>query len=594
MNNEIKHYNHNHGKDGRFTFGAGVNTSFSKSHNSTVKDIDGRPVGEEKPVKSKKGLLHESSKIFFDPERYEISNVEGPNDYAGFLQYSSNSPALKKKFPHLTQNKNTTGMIFVRSESANNPTGVLHIKRDKNGENKIDFLWTHGNKKDDTKQLYPYELFDIAHNVYGVKSGNKPGEIPLVPEVSEYVDGITNKKKIHEDYTQSFNAELIKNNTNKNGEFEYGLSARKDKRMNKTNYIQHGRGPNKHHKYIKIENGKYIYPKDLVNKITKIRDKVDAEKAKKNKKDALELIKNKNILNDSKKKLKKIKFKKIEPTRKERIVNIVSTPGRYIKNKNRIRAEKKEKEQYSRLERLGRIGRKQMNALSKGYFGKSMDDEIKEYKKFDKEINKRSREIQKESREFDKQWNEKSDFDKEFERRDKIMQKKMRKSGLLKRRRNYIKHGRGPSKRHKYIKIENGRYIYPENLINKDAVNSIVKRANNESRIRQKNGGYAVPKNPIERRAENITRINQRNGKFTNHKKNNNAVGTIANAARNARRNTVRPNNYGHDRTTNYGRPKMNTASNAAERAFNSMNMSKVRKVKKSKLSEFKKKLKRK
>lgn len=315
--------------------------------------------------------------------------------------------------------------------------------------------------------------------------------------------------------------------------------------MNKTNYIQHGRGPNKRHKYIKIENGKYIYPKDLVNKVTKIRDEVDAKKAKKNKKDALELIKNKNILNDSKKKLKKIKFKKIEPTRKERIVNIVSTPGQYIKNKNRIRAEKKEKEQYSRLERLGRNGRKQMNALTKGYFGKSMDDEIKEHNKFDKEIDKRSREIQKESREFDKRWNEKSDFDKEFERRDKIMQKKMRKSGLLKRRRNYIKHGRGPSKRHKYVKIVNGKYIYPEDLIKK--------------------------------------------GKdfISDRKKTNNAVGTIANAARNARRNTVRPNNYGHDRTTNYGRPKMNTASNAAERAFNSMKMPKVRKVKKSKLKEF-------
>lgn len=439
MNNETKHYNHNHGKDGRFTFGSSGNTISSRPHNSTVKDVDGRPVGEEKPVKGKKGLLHESSKIFFDPERYQISGVEGPNDYAGFLQYSSNSPALKKKFPHLTQNKNTTGMIFARNESANNPTGVLHIKRDKNGENKIDFLWTYGNKKDDVKYLYPYELFDIAHNVYGVKSGNKPGEIPLIPEVSEYIDGITNKKKIHEDYTQSFNTELIKNNTNKNGEFEYGLSARKGKNMNKTNYIQHGRGPNKHHKYIKIENGKYIYPKDLVNKVTKIRDKVD-----------------------------------------------------------------------------------------------------------------------------------------------------------LKRRRNYIKHGRGPSKRHKYIKIENGRYIYPKNLINKDAVKPIVKRANNESRIRQKNGGYAVPKNSIERRAEYIVRINQRNGKFTNRKKNNNAVGTIANAARNARRNAVRPNNYGYDRTTNYGKPKMNTVSNAAERAFNSMKMPKVRKVKKSKLSEFKKKLKKK
>lgn len=127
MNNEIKHYNHNHGKDGRFTFGAGGNTSSSKSHISTVKDIDGRLVGEEKPVKGKKGLLHESSKIFFDPERYQISGVEGPNDYAGFLQYSSNSPALKKKFPHLTQNKNTTGMIFTRSESANNPIRIWAI-----------------------------------------------------------------------------------------------------------------------------------------------------------------------------------------------------------------------------------------------------------------------------------------------------------------------------------------------------------------------------------------------------------------------------------------------------------------------------------
>lgn len=235
-----------------------------------------------------------------------------------------------------------------------------------------------------------------------------------------------------------------------------------------------------------------------------------------------------------------------------------------------------------------------------------------------------------------------------------------------------IRHGRGPSKRHKYVKIINGKYIYPEDLINKGkdfisdtkdaaeikakelilkgkkegrkllrdsgyadysgpeglvkrgkefisdtkdsadinyrkarlktkkagrpivrkiprtiAVSPIVKRANNETRIRQKNGGYPTPKNPIERRAENISKINQRNGKFTNRKRTNNAVGVITNAARNSRRNTVRPNNYGYDRTTNYGRPKMNTASNAAEKAFNSMKMPKVRKVKKSKLKEF-------
>lgn len=44
MNNEIKHYNHNHGKDGRFTFGSGGGSISSfKSHDSNVKDINGRP-----------------------------------------------------------------------------------------------------------------------------------------------------------------------------------------------------------------------------------------------------------------------------------------------------------------------------------------------------------------------------------------------------------------------------------------------------------------------------------------------------------------------------------------------------------------------
>ena len=495
MSDEIKHYNHNHGKDGRFTFGSSGDATSLRPHNSTVKDIDGRPVGKEKPVKGKKGLLHESSKIFFDPERYQISSVEGPNDHAGFLQYSSNSPALKKKFPHLTQNKNTTGMIFTRNESANNPTGVLHIKRDKNGENKIDFLWVHGNKKDDIKQLYPYELFDIAHNVYGVKSGNKPGEIPLAPKVSEYIDGITNKKKIHEDYTESFNTGLVKNNTNKNGEFEYGLSARKDKRMNKTNYIQHGRGPSKRHKYVKIINGKYIYPEDLINK-------------------------GKDFISDTK-------------------------DAAEIKAKELILKGKKE-------------GRKLLR--DSGYADYSGPEGLV-----------------KRGKEFISDTKDSADINY---RKARLKTKKAGRPIVRKIPRTIaeIKSGGKRLKRD----LNRGYSNYKNNrIIKRGAVSPIVKRANNETRIRQKNGGYPTTKNPIERRAENIY------GKFTNRKRTNNAVGVITNAARNSRRNTVRPNNYGYDRTTNYGRPKMNTASNAAEKAFNSMKMPKVRKVKKSKLKEF-------
>ena len=246
-----------------------------------------------------------------------------------------------------------------------------------------------------------------------------------------------------------------------------------------------------------------------------------------------------------------------------------------------------------------------------------------------------------------------------------------------------IKHGRGPNKRHKYIKIINGKYIYPEDLIKKGkkvastvkdelnnakvdskkmikrgraiydnnftesgkkrvakqigtvdkvgreitnhvrrstntpyntqqiykkipknkkqlrrlnkakklgAAGSIIKRADYERKIRQKNGGYAVPKSSLEKRAENISKINQRNGKISKRSKNkygNDAAGKIANAASSARRNTARSNNYGYDRR------KMNTANRAAEKAFNSMKMPKIRKVKKSKLSEFKKKLKK-
>lgn len=267
-------------------------------------------------------------------------------------------------------------------------SGVLHIRRDKNGENKIDFLWTHGNKNDKLKGLYPYELFDIAHNVYGVKSGNKPGEIPLKPKVSQYRDGITGKNAIHEDYTDSFNDKLIKDNTNNKGEFEYGLSARKENNMNKKNYIQHGRGPSKMHKYIKIINGRYIYPASV----------------------------------------------------------------------------------------------------------------------------------------------------------------------------------------------------------------SIRERVDHVQRVNQKNGRYSTSNKKIDKPSETLTiaNLNKMHDKFEKRKKPNNAVGAIANAARKARRNTFRSNNYGYDRTTNYGRPKMNTASNAAERAFNSMPMPKLRKVKKSKLKEYMNKFKKK
>ena len=242
-----------------------------------------------------------------------------------------------------------------------------------------------------------------------------------------------------------------------------------------------------------------------------------------------------------------------------------------------------------------------------------------------------------------------------------------------------IRHGRrGPNKRHKYLKIVNGKYIYPEDLIQKgkdfvsdtkDAAEikakELILKGKKEGRKLLRDSGYAdysgpeglvkrgkefisdakdtadinyrkarlktkkagrpvvrkIPRtiaeiesggkhlkrdinrvyndyknnriikrgavSPIVKRANNESRIRQKNGKFTNRKKTNNAVGTIANAARNARRNTVRPNNYGYDRTTNYGRTKMNTANRAAEKAFNSMPMPKLRKVKKSKLKEF-------
>ena len=501
MNNEIKHYNHNHGKDGRFTSGSGGSISSFKSHSSNVKDIDGRPLGKEEPVKGKKGLLHEAEKIFFDPDRYQVSSVESDNDYAGYLQYSSNSPALKNKFPHLSQNKNTTGMVFTRHENVKDPTAVLHIKRDKNGQNKIDFLWVHGNKKDITKQVYPYELFDIAHNVFGVKSGNKPGEIPYKPELSEYRDVFTNEKKIHEDYTELFNDKLINDNTNSKGEFEYGLSARKDKNMNKKNFIQHGRGPSKRHKYVKIINGKYIYPEDLIKKGKDfISDTKDAAEIK-----AKELI---------------LKGKK---------------EGRKLLRDSGYA-------DYSGPEGLVKRG--------KEFISDAKDTADINYKKARLKTKKAGRPV---VRKIPRTINE-------IESRGRKLKRELVRD---------------------YNNSKNNR------IIKRGAVAPIVKRVDYERRIEQKNGGYNTPKSRLEKHAENIVRINQRNGKVTKRKNANNAVGTIANAARTARRNTVRPNSYGHDRTTNYGKPKMNTASNAAERAFNSMKMPKVRKVKKSKLKEF-------
>lgn len=265
--------------------------------------------------------------------------------------------------------------------------------------------------------------------------------------------------------------------------------------------IKHGRGPNKRHKYVKIVNGRYIYPEDLINKGKDfISDTKDAAEIK-----AKELI---------------LKGKK---------------EGRKLLRDSGYA-------DYSGTDGLIKRG--------KEFVSDAKDSADINYRKARLKTKKAGRPIvRKIPRTID-----------EIESSGRRLKRDISKG---------------------YSNYKNNR------IIKRGAVSPIVKRANNESRIRQKNGGYAVPKNPIERRAESITRINQRNGKFTNRKKTNNAVGTIANAARNARRNTVRSNNYGHDRTTNYGRPKMNTASNAAERAFNSMKMPKVRKVKKSKLKEF-------
>lgn len=275
--------------------------------------------------------------------------------------------------------------------------------------------------------------------------------------------------------------------------------------------IRHGRrGPNRRHKYVKIINGKYIYPEDLI---------------KKGKKAALTV---KDEVNNA-----KVEAKKLVRRGKAAYDNNFTESGK-------IRVAKQ-------IDTVGTVGREVTNHVRRSTNPQYNAQQI--YNKIPKN--------KKQLKRFARKMTDKS-----------------------------INYG-------KYLK-KDAKNLYREHQNNKvkklGPVGAIVKRAEYERRIIQKNGGYAVPKSPLEKRTENITRINQKYGKFTKRKRTkygNNAVGAIANSAQNARRNTVRPNNYGYDRTTNYGRTKMNTANRAAEKAFNSMKVPKVRKVKKSKLKEF-------
>ena len=280
--------------------------------------------------------------------------------------------------------------------------------------------------------------------------------------------------------------------------------------------IRHGRGPSKKHKYIKIINGKYIYPEDLI---------------KKGKKAALTV---KDEVNNA-----KVEAKKLVGRGKAAYDNNFTESG-----KNRVAKQ---------IDTVGTVGREVTNHVRRSTNPQYNAQQI--YKKIPKN--------KKQLRRFARKMADKS-----------------------------VDYG-------KYLK-KDAKNLYREHQNNKTkklgSVGAIVKRAEYERKIRQKNGDYAIPKSPIQKRAENVSRINQRNEKGLKRNRTkyaNNTVGNIANAARNARRNTVRPNNYGYDKTTNYDRPKMNTANRAVEKAFNSMKMPKVRKVKKSKLSEFKKKLKK-
>ena len=280
--------------------------------------------------------------------------------------------------------------------------------------------------------------------------------------------------------------------------------------------IKHGRGPNKRHKYIKIINGKYIYPEDLI---------------KKGKKAALTV---KDEVNNT-----KVEAKKLVRRGKAAYDNNFTESGR-----NRVSKQ---------IATVNTVGREVTNHVRRSTNPQYNAQQI--YKKIPKN--------KKQLKRFVRKMADKS-----------------------------VDYG-------KYLK-KDAKNLYREHQNNKakklGPIGTIVKRAEYERKIRRKNGGYVVPKSSIQKRAENDSRINQRNGKSPKHNRNkydNNAAGKIANVASSARRNTVRPNNYGYDRTTKYGRPKMNTANRAAEKAFNSMEMPKVRKVKKSKLSEFRKKLKK-
>lgn len=280
--------------------------------------------------------------------------------------------------------------------------------------------------------------------------------------------------------------------------------------------IKHGRGPNKRHKYIKIINGKYIYPEDLIKKGKKaaltVKDEVNNAKV-----EAKKLVRREKAAYDN-------NFTKSGRNRVSKQIATVNTVGKEVTNHVR------------------RSTNPQYNAQQ---IYKKIPKNKKQLKRFARKMADKS-----------------------------------------------VDYG-------KYLKKDT-KNLYREHQNNKakklGAIGTIVKRAEYERRIRQKNGGYAIPKSPIQKRAENVSRINQRNRrgpKRNRTKYSNNAVGNIASAASKARKNTVRPNNYGYDRTAEYDRRKMNTANRAAEKAFNSMNITKVRKVKKSKLSEFKKKLKR-
>lgn len=53
MNNELKHFNQNHGKDGRFTFGSGGSKSLHKLANKKLKDMNKEYKGPFKKVRKK-------------------------------------------------------------------------------------------------------------------------------------------------------------------------------------------------------------------------------------------------------------------------------------------------------------------------------------------------------------------------------------------------------------------------------------------------------------------------------------------------------------------------------------------------------------